>query len=157
MTNNITRNVVNGFTYGSYGQALGLRNVLIGFNTFANSEQLGVRIDAASGTTGDTFVDNIFVTSTDAAAYIPGGQSGLMFTHNLWYGALFGLPTGGDQIEADPEFVGDALSSPKFVSVRKGSPALGAGTQVAGITIDFLGLTRNPVAPTIGAIENPWP
>ncbi|MFG2822412.1 hypothetical protein ACGFX4_23640 [Kitasatospora sp. NPDC048365] len=77
--------------------------------------------------------------------------SGSVFDHNLFFGGT-AVPTGAtDSVTADPRLTGDATGA--GFRLRSGSPALGAGTAVAGNGgTDFFG---NPVsaggAPNIGA------
>jgi hypothetical protein len=60
-----------------------------------------------------------------------------------------------NSLNADPLFTGATNLRP-----TSGSPALGAGQVVSGITVDFLGITRSGSNPSIGAYEtaliNTW-
>jgi hypothetical protein len=56
----------------------------------------------------------------------------------------------GNSISANPMFVGDTDLRPSA-----GSPVLDAGTPIAGITTDFLGVERD-ANPSMGAYENPF-
>jgi hypothetical protein len=53
-----------------------------------------------------------------------------------------------NSISADPQFQGLTDLRPAF-----GSPVLAAGTPIAGITTDFLGVTRSATNPSMGAYE----
>jgi hypothetical protein len=101
-----------------------------------------------------TFKNNISIGYPDpgngnrqaSGIYLGGGDvfanTGSSITHNLWFNMATGCP--GLTEEASINTANPNLSS--------GSPAIGAGVAITGITTDYNGVTR-PNPPAIGALE----
>lgn len=128
--------------------------------------------------TGIDIRNNIFVNSTNFAVsgsksyaiYVPSGVTfGTIDRNDYFVSGTYGIlgyfwgdkttlsdwqtATGQDanSISANPMFTGDTDLRP-----ASGSPVLGAGTPISGITIDFLGDSRDATTPSMGAYENPF-
>ncbi len=77
--------------------------------------------------------------------------------HNLWYSMDSFCPdntlTGeSNYVCADPLMVSESNVDSLNPNLTSGSPAIGAGVSITGVTTDFNGVTR-PSPPAIGAIE----
>jgi hypothetical protein len=154
--NNITYGAYAGFRYGAYNLGLGMHDVSVVGNTFVASTGGGIWIDEAASTAGNVFSDNIVMSATGVAAYVPNA-AGLTFSHNAWSGITTGIQAGPGDVTADPLLVGEAGWSSAFGTAtsyapRSSSPVIGAGEMVAGLTTDFFGAPR-PNPPSVGAIE----
>jgi hypothetical protein len=60
-------------------------------------------------------------------------------TNNLWYGVGAGPSQTTGNINADPLFVNGSAAN---FQLQQGSPAIGAGVAIAGLTMDILGTAR---------------
>jgi Chitobiase/beta-hexosaminidase C-terminal domain len=117
----------------------------------------GVNSGYPSGGTGD-YPNPIFDT-TSPPIFL---QSGSVFSHNDTFNSKAGYTcpnTGANETNAlcvDPQLTDESWHSfgvPTSFAPLSGSPLLSAGTPISGVTTDFLGNPRDPVNPTIGAIE----
>ncbi|MGK0639314.1 hypothetical protein [Schleiferia thermophila] len=151
MYNTYTRAATSTITTALYVGS-GASNLDIRNNVFANS------MDNLGNTTSKSYA----IYSAAAASafttinyndYYPSGPEGVLgfissadvTTLTAWQTA-----TGQDanSISADPLFNSNTNLSP-----QPGSPLVGAGTPISGITVDFLGTSRSATTPTIGAYE----
>jgi Putative Ig domain len=133
---------------------------------------------AGCGNSSLTFVNNLVLGYDNPTTYNMGGQPGgpgmfyfrdtigtVVRNNNLYYGVGHGFscPTGfPGEICQDPLFVNEPTgNSSAFVeseldnfnfNITSGSPAVGAGSYIPSLTLDYSGLHRsNP--PSIGAVE----
>lgn len=159
VTNNIAIGGNQNFNYGDYGYGGGLVDDVIANNVFyapfagGGGENLYIAWTRKHRNT--TIANNIFDSNGVTATYIYEAPSKLpmctlTFETNLWYG-------GRPQSQASGK--GDVLASPDFVNVssypwgfelRKGSPAIGAGTTLPAVPDNFNGAPRKD-AYNIGA------
>jgi len=130
----------------------------------------------ANTITGLDVRNNIFANSTAFAvsgsksytAYVPTGTSFGTINYNDYYASgTYGIlgyygadratitdwrtSSGGDlqSLDSNPEFQSNTDLRPNL-----GNAVLAGGTPIDGITIDYLGATRSPTTPSIGAYEN---
>lgn len=89
----------------------------------------------------------LYVNTPVAAAGFIGGMATTNYTTFGDWQTATGTET--NSLNTDP-----LLNTSKVLIPTNSSPALNAGTPVAGITTDLLGATRNVTTPTIGAYEN---
>lgn len=121
-------------------------------NTFYNADISGsnspLQNDWNTLSASQVSIENNIVVSTSGPAYIGGAGFGAgVLSHNLWYGA--GSAPGGDTggLNSDPRFV----SAGSDFHLQAGSPAIGAGLSVSGVS-DTYDVTALPVgAPDMGA------
>jgi hypothetical protein len=155
---------------------------LIANNTVAGYESTSFDVacwDTSCSNSVLTFQNNLTLGYDNPLTYSIGGQAGgigglyfqepigaVTWTNNLWYGmraSSFNCPTGysGD-ICADPLLVNEPTGQAgNFVETEldnfnftpsSGSPAIGAGTYLSTVPLDYTGSQRsNP--PSIGAYE----
>lgn len=149
-------------------------SMLIANNTFVSYSPTTFDIVCAVADCSNSSltVENNIVMGYSDPAYDYGGTNGpglyfgtpvghVVRSNNLYYGFGhgFGCPTGyPNELCGSPQFVNQPVwtgeqSLDNFdFHLTNGSPAIGAGLPVPGITLDFSGLTRgNP--PAIGAFE----
>jgi hypothetical protein len=129
--------------------------------------------DASCSTSVLTFKNNIVLAYANSAVSDYGGTSGpglfyygqsignVVRSNNLYYGIGHGFtcPTGfSAELCQNPLFVnqptwtGESSLDNFNFSLTPGSPAIGAGVSITGLTLDYTGQTRgNP--PSIGAYE----
>jgi hypothetical protein len=149
-------------------------------NTLNQTNALSTGICVATGSVADIQDNNVvnnlgLLAATgygSAGIFVQSGASQLLpSNYNNWYVSPTGsgamnvgqIATTGyttlaawqaassqdlNSISADPQFVSETDLRPAL-----GSPVLAAGTPIAGITTDFLGVTRSATNPTIGAYE----
>jgi hypothetical protein len=114
-----------------------------------------------------TFKNNISIGYPDpgngnrqaSGIYLGGGDvfanTGSSITHNLWFNMATGCPGLTEETNAicsDPHLVQEASINTANPNLSSGSPAIGAGVAITGITTDYNGVTR-PNPPAIGALE----
>ncbi|MBA4303875.1 MAG: hypothetical protein C0424_06590 [Sphingobacteriaceae bacterium] len=120
--------------------------------------------------TGLNITNNIFVNSqtnsTRRAIYsVANDTSFTAINHNLYRADTIGFIGAAARIAladwqtATGKDANSITGNPLFTSSTdmrplEGSPVFGAGTPVAGITVDYLGNTRSVSAPSIGAYES---
>jgi hypothetical protein len=139
---------VDALFLGSAVSAINLKN-----NAFKNST-LNTN---ASGSTSKSYAiycqsANTAFTSIDYNDYYVSGAQGILGyltsdRTDLVAGIQAGFGQNVNSLVTDPLFNSNTNLIPQL-----GSPVLGAGTAIGGITIDYLGTTRNN-PPTIGAYE----
>ena len=114
-------------------------------NIFANTQTIGAQryaiYSAAAATVFSNIDNNDYYTTGTNLGYLVSARTNL---------AAWKTATGKDisSISADPLFTSSSNLLP-----LPGSPAIGAGASVIGITTDIVGATRSITAPTIGAYE----
>ncbi len=113
-------------------------------NIIANTETTGTRyaVYCAAASTVFTDINYNDYYSLDALGYIGGAARS---TLAAWQGQ-----TGKDMnsIAADPAFI-----SATDLRIGQASPAINAGTPIASVPTDFVGVTRSATTPTLGAYE----
>jgi hypothetical protein len=88
----------------------------------------------------------------------PLGNAGSAVSNNLWYSMNTGCPDSGNAPYetvftcGDPLLKGESNVDAINPMLNPGSPAIGAGFTIPGITTDYQGKTR-PAPPSIGAME----
>lgn len=130
------------------GTTVDLRN-----NVFVNS-QTGLT-GAKSYAIYSTVANTVFAATTNRNDYFVSGSNGVLgyigatdqTTLTAWQTAI-ASSKDANSISSNPTF--NASNNLRPVS---GSPLLGAGATVSGITTDLRGVTRNTTTPTIGAYE----
>ena len=162
--------------FGNNGLGLTLTNCLLTNNVSSSGNGGGVDNEAngtallqfctlsanstsASGTQGGAVENDATATLTDDILWgntaLYAGEIGIATTGNpvttANYSDIQGGLSGTGNIHQDPLFVNPSGGD---YHLKVGSPCLGAGTPITGITTDLDGKTRgNP--PSIGAYENP--
>src|SRR5262249_36731618 len=140
--------------------AKGATNWLVANNTFAfpNPARDG-HIVLWDNNANIVIRNNIFYNPQRYAIVTADFVGSCTIDHNLVYGASGviadkrGCAIGGNQIGANPMFV-NVSTAPYDFHVRRASPALGAGTPVSGVGVDFDGTPRaHGSAHSIGAYE----
>jgi len=122
-------------------------------NLVWNTAGLGIQLMYA-GTNSRVTYNTIYGNGT--GVYIHSDATGAILRNNIIYSNStnvtnvggVGSVDGSNLIGVNPQFV----NAPTNFHVQGTSPAIGAGTPVAGITTDKDGVPR-PAAPTIGAYE----
>lgn len=124
---------------------------------FRNNIFVGFLNNQADGYTGpsETGSQDYSNPIYDGTGLWPFGSNGSEYTDNIIFHpkSNFNCPRSG-QICLDPMLTDETWHSygyPNAVPLP-GSPAVGKGVNLAGITLDFNGVTRT-AAPTIGALE----
>ncbi|MEJ5245830.1 MAG: right-handed parallel beta-helix repeat-containing protein, partial [Bacteroidota bacterium] len=120
-------------------------------NVFSNSmygvtgsKSYAVFHDGTGFTGGTLDNNNYFVSGPQGiVAYFSGDLPNLATWRTL-------TNVDGNSISADPQFANTAYGDYRPLV---GSPLVGAGSPVAGVTTDRLGVTRSATTPTIGAFE----
>ena len=140
--NTIIINPVGSYSYAIYASAMGASTIYnnIIANLGASTSVVGYGL---SGLTGDSDYNCI---------YVPNGRFGRF---GVYITSLAGwqAATGRDfnSIDVNPYVVSTQV--PFNVHLTDSSACIGAGTPVAGITVDIDGDPRDPVTPCIGADE----
>lgn len=131
-------NITSGVTLAG---AIDLRD-----NIFANIQTVGTNRYAIYCAAAA----NVFSSINYTDYYTTGPNLGFFGAAPVLDLAAWQTATGQDlnSISADPEFMDLTDLRPMYTS-----PVLGAGTPIAGITVDFLGVTRSATNPSMGAYE----
>jgi uncharacterized repeat protein (TIGR03803 family) len=138
----------------------GVCSVVLDDDTVVGNNQGGVFVQSISGgtvgfsTQGSLFALNSNDDIDNAGATVDPGSS-----YNLVADGSGGLPTAPAN---DNLFNVNPLVAPlgsyggptQTIPLLPGSPAIGAGVPIAGVTTDQTGYTRSANAPSIGAYEN---
>jgi hypothetical protein len=129
-------------------------NVGLGSNNYASALPTSVRNGS------DLFFLDLagFVTDPFGFEFAPAGSGEVRNTTlsaYKQYGVQRGLQRGTNSVVGDPLFASTDPSSPDFLKLRSGSPALRAGNPAYAPPFDREGRPRDPSAPTIGAYEGP--
>ncbi|KKQ31192.1 MAG: hypothetical protein US47_C0001G0426 [Candidatus Moranbacteria bacterium GW2011_GWE1_37_24] len=98
-------------------------------------------------------VNNIFQTSALVYfSYSPGDDSGNFGSHNLFYGSVGAIPSWStNNIIINPLFTSPSTND---FTLQSTSPAINAGTTLASVPNDFLGVSRpQGISYDIGAFE----
>jgi hypothetical protein len=153
-------------------------HVLFANNSFVNYAGTAVLLgcgpskqngNGMCGSTSFIFTNNIFLGYTlkggegPGLFYIDDRSIHIVSNHNIEYGnrSSNSDPCRGDILCADPRFTNepprDAGTNQTFLDnfnflPQSSSPAIGHGTPINGVTVDFYGAPR-PNPPTIGAVE----
>lgn len=153
LSGTVYRNSTNTVTTAIHlqGSNFDVRNNIF-INTLDNtarSDDKNYAIYSSVGASGYTEIDYNYYYSQgpqNILGYLAG--VGNIQTIESWRAA-----TGKDVNSSsnNPQLVSDTDLRPVI-----GSPVLGAGTPISGITTDFLGDPRNATSPSIGAYENPF-
>jgi parallel beta-helix repeat protein len=152
----ITDNIANagryGFYYGNYMTGGGMQNSTVANNTFANTQQETVHIDADKHS-GDFYMNNIHYAA--ASGVLAGGSpAGWTANYNNWYGGT--VPTGfagAKDVRQDPVLASPGASEPTGYEIPATSPVAKAGATLSAGLSDFWGTVRT--APySIGAHQN---
>ena len=157
ISNNIFYNISHGW---SIQLADGLSNVMIVNNTFAFADAGGQpgQIVLWNNQTNLTIRNNIFYQPAGYAIYrYQSTVTGCSIDHNLAMGVSAMLANSSacamsaNQTGTDPRLANPSGTPPDF-HLQAGSPAIGAGTPVAGLAADFDGVIRAAgLAPDLGA------
>ncbi|MBF2022751.1 MAG: right-handed parallel beta-helix repeat-containing protein [Hydrococcus sp. C42_A2020_068] len=145
--NNIVIGGSAGFFYGNYEKGGGLRNTQVINNTFYQGTQELLHVDEDEGHVNTTFANNIFhQTNGRIMAYMPS-LDGLNFQRNLWYDSSARMETASvegasSDLQADPLLVKPGGFKAEDYQLRKGSPAIDAGTSQNAPANDYLGGAR---------------
>ena len=154
VSDNVTVGGRYGFYYGNYENGGGLKNFTVVHNTFYNAAQEGLWIDPDPGHVGNLFADNLVTQAgSGSPAYFGGPASGFTFTHNAWYpSSPGGTLAGPGDVTGAPLFQGPGGLAAMDYQLLSGSPGIGAGIPVAGVSTDAAGVafTMNPA---LGAYE----
>jgi MYXO-CTERM domain-containing protein len=143
--NNIVVGAMNGFYYGNYQSGGGLRRTLVANNVFADLFAAAVHIDEDTHESSE-FVNNVFHQPAGAVLlHLAGTSAGLSGDHNLWFGGDVPEALAGEgDVTGDPEFEVAAAQSAAGYKLRPGSPAAGAGRDLASqVPDDFEGNARS--------------
>jgi uncharacterized repeat protein (TIGR02059 family) len=133
-------------------------NVIIG-NGVTNGD--GIRINNIGSIKNFNVKNNIFSKCSNNGFLVTtnsGSINGLYVDNNTVYNNSSNAPYFSGNAASNSEFLNNLTSDPLFVSstnfhLQTGSPAIGKGLTISGLTTDYDGNTiKNP--PTIGAYEN---
>lgn len=141
-----------------------LVNSTIAYNTLVNPTGSGftpsnLNNDGADTgpptSSGNVFQNNIFYRST-AGTNQAGTWTGFTGNHNNWFNGAGSSPlTGtGDLNATNPNLVSPGTTTIAACQPQAGSPVLGAGSPVSGVTWDINNQPRSATTPSIGAWEN---
>ncbi len=149
-----------GWSFCQNANAQFQNNLLMGYLDNVNPNSDG-ELPAVFYLGNPDLVNQSFFEST----YMPQFNGWRTRNHNLFYNVRSGdcptpLQTGETCNTADPMFVGEPASPISAESdldnfnfkPASGSPAVGAGIAIPGLTTDYTGATR-PNPPSIGAVE----
>jgi hypothetical protein len=160
---NIDNNSIN--LYGSADRSIAALSYSVFFGSSASNINLRNNNLANS-------INNINATGTASKAYAIYSQSASTAFSNINYNDYFVSGTQGvlgflsadvttltalqtafgqnvNSLNVNPDFNSNTNIRPNL-----GSPVLNAGTPILGLTIDYLGVTRNVTTPSMGAYEN---
>ena len=160
---NIDYNSIN--LYGSANRSIAALSYSVFFGSGASNINLRNNILTNS-------INNINATGTASKAYSIYSQSASTAFSNINYNDYFVSGTQGvlgflsadvttltalqtafgqnvNSLNVNPDFNSNTNIRPNL-----GSPVLNAGTSILGLTIDYLGVTRNVTTPSMGAYEN---
>ncbi len=170
--NNIMWRVEKGFSVQIYSSA-SLSNISILGNTFVYGDSCsscagrygynGIIIVDAAGLSGLQIANNIFYQPyLHGVRFKQSSYPGSTVANNLTYNGTIassfpsGVTFSSNKDNTDPLFVSNGSaaydSTDPDVRLRTGSPALGAGVTLNGLTVDFTGAAR-PSPPSIGAYD----
>lgn len=151
ITNNICVGTQAGFEYFIMTAAHPVTNSVISNNTFVNCPGGSIVIQLDTGVTGNIVQNNIFYHSA-AGTNQSGTVTGYSCDHNCWYNGTSGTFSGTGDITGNPNLVSPSTLTAVSQKPSAGSPVLGAGTTLAGITEDYARVART--APySIGAYQ----
>ena len=144
---NLTTNQTSGISAAFFTAATVTTGASIDFrnNIMATAQTANTRYAMYIGSTNAIFSTinrNLYYTT-------PGGTLGFLTSARTTL-AAWQTATGQDanSLNADPKF-----NTPIVLGPLPGSPVLLAGTPIAGITKDQIGITRSATVPAIGAYE----
>ncbi len=158
--NQILNNIVVGgrraFSYGSYQNGGGLKNVVVANNTFYQGRETLINIDEDEGHKNTVFVNNIFYQVDGEPMLDFAGDNGISFHHNNWYGGEAGVASGEGDIIGDPMLYHVGSLNPQHYRLTVRSTLIDVGAPVATVQQDYFGTLR-PAGNghDIGAYE--WP
>jgi hypothetical protein len=152
--NNIAYGCNKGFYWWQGFAGHGLTNATIANNTWVNSYRFaGIQFSAGTHS-GVVIEDNITEQDDSLQIVYTVAQAGVTWSHNLWSKTPLAAAAGTGDVVADPKLV--KVGSPytaAYYRLDSSSPAIGAATVVAATTPDYFNVTRDGVAPDLGASE----
>jgi parallel beta-helix repeat protein len=131
----------------------GLNNVLIANNTIVDGGLFTGSGGSPAIVNTNSQIKNNIILGTDSA--VPN-KSGITFANNNW--SVLPPVLASTNITGDPKIARTGTTAPgtltpDYFKLLAGSPMIGAGIPVAGVTTDFLKVARKANAPDIGAYE----
>lgn len=149
------RDVFNWFTSAT-GSAASYTSVKLWHNTSYAVTRYCFRIEAL-GTGGsipascelrNNILDGTLVTFNNQSAWTCSNN-------DFWNNGVPGVGTHTNSFSLDPLFPSPSTSfgGESGFAVPSNSPCVNAGIAIASVTTDFVGNTRNPITPTVGAFE----
>ncbi|MDO9213996.1 MAG: right-handed parallel beta-helix repeat-containing protein, partial [Methylococcales bacterium] len=153
--------IINNFIYNTDFDAFswtevansGLKNVLIANNTIVGGGLFtGSGGNPAIVNTNSQIRNNIILGADSA---IPS-KNGITFSNNNW--SVLPAVLASTNIAGDPRVAKTGATTagaltPNYFKLLAGSPMIGVGVTVAGVTTDFFKVARKATAPDIGAHE----
>lgn len=134
----------------TYGTNIDVRNnifAVTGTTGTSGTKKLYAHYSKAPDYTSSILDNNIlYVNTTAPAVGFTGGLNGLDYASLSDWKTITGKENAS--LGTDPQ-----LNTPLVLIPQSGSPAINAGTPVAGITLDLKGEPRNGSTPSIGAYE----
>jgi hypothetical protein len=127
-------------------------NLKVVHNTFVN-EGRAVRIADWGGTAGMVFANNICISTTAAALYVTGGDTGVIFSSNITSGSVTGVSGGylpGNGLSDLTDVAIDAVS--RDATPVAGSPPVDGAEPAYTVDEDLNGKTRTGTA-DCGCVE----
>jgi hypothetical protein len=158
VVNNLVIGGSSPFRFSRYVSGAGLKDSLIAYNTFCNSQ--GSRtFYIVSGSHSNTRIENNLILEEDGGvtiAVVPT-DAGLQFSNNLWSKAPPASASGPGDVVGDPQLaksgvIGPGLLTPEWFKLLASSPARDRAGVITEVTEDFFGNARQS-EPDIGAIE----
>jgi len=161
--NNLVMGCNRNFAFWNDEEGGPLQNVLIANNTFidahSNTEENEHSIYIADAENENVrFINNIILQEDNSASFGYSDNTGVSFSHNLWYPGT--PPTNmqsSNDVYLDPLVsrsgsieAGELLAN--YFDILENSPAIDSGTFLPEVTNDFLDSLRSE-NPTIGAFE----
>lgn len=136
----------------------GLVNVVIAYNTFADSVvETGLKL--LTGTHTNSVVENnIFLQEGTLPVAVVQNPQGITFSHNLWSKTPPASASGGGDVIGSPGLLkvsgtGPGQLSPGWFRIGASSPAAFAALPMGNVTVDFFGVPRGAL-PDIGAMQH---
>lgn len=165
VTNNIVVGCRVSFNYWGYVEGVempGLKGALIAHNIFWGSSDRAMQIVERPFNENIRVYNNVVQNSDNRFARFEGLTTGITADYNFWVDLIEGDgnavigANGPNDLSGDVGFLTPPTLSgdPNNITLAPDSPVIDAGTNLAGVSNDYFGTTRDS-APDMGAIEAP--
>lgn len=154
IVNNMVLGTCRTFHFWRDSSTSGLKNSLIAYNTFVNSNY-GANFTIAPGNHSNTRIENNIILQEDSLPVADvADDSGLNFSHNLWSKTPPPHVSSSDDVIGDPQLAksGPGLLTPEWFRLLSSSPARDRAKVISEVTEDFFRNARGN-NPDMGAHE----